>query len=358
MTKLKVLELFAGIGAVSKALEDIGVDFEIVDAVEIDKYALNGFNAIHGTCFETQDIREWNKNIDVDLISHGSPCQDFSAAGRQAGGNIGSGTRSSLMYETIRIVGKIRPKYVIWENVKNLLSKKHKHNFEAYLKTMESLGYTNYYQILNASDYGIPQHRERVFTVSVLNGDEFEFPKPRELKLRLRDMLDEHVEQKYYLSEKMINYIVANNIKWTGNNGKSLVNKSIASTINTGEGQRRCDASNYICKELPDDFDLKIIREFGIYGNKQGGSVYNINGISPTLTTKSSLNWNVLITDFIHIRRLTPRECFKLMGFSVTDYDKIKAINTSDTQCYKMAGNSICVPVLRAIFENLFKNLN
>ena len=128
---LKVLELFAGIGACSKALTNLNINHVIVDAVEIDKYAIRSFNAIHGTNFEPQDITKWDKNIDVDLIIHGSPCQDFSLAGRQAGGDEGSGTRSSLMYETLRIVDKLHPKYVIWENVKNLLSKKHRHNIDA-----------------------------------------------------------------------------------------------------------------------------------------------------------------------------------------------------------------------------------
>ena len=174
---LKILELFGGIGACSKALERLGIDYEIVDYVEIDKYAVKSFNAIHNTNFEPQDICKWDKDIEVDLIMHGSPCQDFSLAGKQAGGDKDSGTRSSLMYETIRIVGKLKPKYVIWENVKNLLSKKHIHNFNAYLEKMENIGYKNYYQVLNAKDYGIPQNRERVFTISILGNSDYEFPK-------------------------------------------------------------------------------------------------------------------------------------------------------------------------------------
>ena len=128
---LRVLELFGGIGACSKALEKLGIDYEIVDYVEIDKYAVASFNAMHGTDFKPQDIKEWNKDIEVDLIMHGSPCQDISVAGLQKGADKDSGTRSSLMYETIRIVEKLKPKYVIWENVKNLIGKKHKHNHEA-----------------------------------------------------------------------------------------------------------------------------------------------------------------------------------------------------------------------------------
>ena len=251
MSKLKILELFGGIGACSKALERLGIDYEIADYVEIDKYAVKSFNAIHGTNFEPQDVCKWNKDMEVDLIMHGSPCQDFSLSGKQAGGDEGSGTRSSLMYETIRIVKKLKPKYVIWENVKNLLSKKHIHNFNIYIYMLEELGYTSYYQVLNAKDYGIPQNRERIFTISIRNdlGIEYVFPPKQELKLKLKDMLEDEVDEKYYLSDKMIQYIVADNDKWSGNNNESLINKDIASTLNTGEGSRRCDASNYICKD-------------------------------------------------------------------------------------------------------------
>lgn len=203
---LKVLELFGGIGACSKALERLGIDYEIADYVEIDKYAVASFNAMHNTDFQPQDICEWDKDIDVDLVMHGSPCQDFSLAGLQAGGDEGSGTRSSLMYETVRIVEKLRPKYVIWENVKNVISKKHIHNFNNYLDKMENLGYKSYYQVLNAKDYGIPQNRERVFTISIRNDInlDFIFPPKQELKLKLKDMLEDNADEKYYLSDEAI----------------------------------------------------------------------------------------------------------------------------------------------------------
>lgn len=201
---VRVLELFAGIGACSKALTRLGIEHEIVDAVEIDKYAIQSFNAIHGTNFEPQDITQWDKDIKVDLIMHGSPCQDFSVAGKQAGGDKDSGTRSSLMYETLRIVEKLKPKYVIWENVKNLLSKKHRHNFDAYIEAMNNLGYVSKYQVLNAKDYGVPQNRERVFTVSILGGGDFEFPEKQELTVRLKDVLEAEVDEKFYLSEEQV----------------------------------------------------------------------------------------------------------------------------------------------------------
>ena len=197
-----------GIGACSKALKRLGIEHEIVDAVEIDKYAIASFNAIHNTSFKTQDITTWDKDIkDVDLIMHGSPCQDFSIAGKQAGGDLESGTRSSLMYETVRIVGKLRPKYVVWENVKNILSAKHKHNFNKYIDTLKTLGYNSYYQVLNAKDYGVPQNRERVFTVSIrkdIDKNDFKFPEKQELKIKLKDLLEDKVDEKYFLSKEKL----------------------------------------------------------------------------------------------------------------------------------------------------------
>lgn len=256
---IRILELFGGIGACSKALERLGIEYKIVDYVEIDKYAVKSFNAIHNTNFEPQDIREWDKDIEVDLIMHGSPCQDFSLAGKQAGGDEGSGTRSSLMYETIRIVEKLKPKYVIWENVKNLLSKKHRHNFDAYLETMEQLGYTNYYQVLNAKDYGIPQNRERVFTISIRKDVDsgYTFPEPQELKLRLKDMLEDEVDKKYYLSEKMIKYISAIGTK-TFKNPDCKINLDIARPLTT-DPNKRAGTTNYLCGELPNNYDLSIL---------------------------------------------------------------------------------------------------
>ena len=255
---MRVLELFGGIGACSKALERLGIKFKIADYVEIDKYAVKSFNAIHNTNFEPQDICKWDKDIEVDLIMHGSPCQDFSLAGKQAGGDKNSGTRSSLMYETIRIVEKLKPKYVIWENVRNLLSQKHIHNFNAYLERMEHLGYTNHYQVLNAKDYGMCQHRERLFTISIRKdiNKTFVFPQPQELKLRLKDLLEDEVDEKYYLSDKMINYI--SKVGTAGfKNPDCRINLDIARPLTTDQN-KRAGTTNYICDELPTNYDLSI----------------------------------------------------------------------------------------------------
>ena len=370
---MKVLELFAGIGACSKALERIGIDVEIVDAVEIDKYAMASFNAIHGTDFKVQDIKEWNKDIgDIDLITHGSPCQDFSIAGKQAGGDLGSGTRSSLMYETIRIVGKIRPKFVLWENVKNILSKKHKHNFDAYIETMNILGYNSYYKVLDAKDYGVPQHRERVYTVSIrkdIDNKNFVFPEPMELKLRLKDVLEDEVEEKYYLSEKMQDYVLDFNNKqkgtaWEGRADEEKLNTDIAHAIGvrSAGGNQRAGVSNFVIDGYDEEIKVKDLKvkiknatkkgyikatdgdsvnlqypdsktrrgrvghgvsqtlmandSMGvIIGSTQQHAAISKDGIVPTLTSAMGLGGgHVPMHNYDYrIRKLTPKECWRLM---------------------------------------------
>ena len=376
---LKVLELFGGIGACSKALERLGIDFEIADYVEIDKYAVKSFNAIHSTNFEPQDITTWDKDIKVDLVMHGSPCQDFSLAGLQAGGDEGSGTRSSLMYETIRIVKKLKPKYVIWENVKNLLSKKHRHNFDSYLEIMESLGYKNYYQVLNAKDYGIPQNRERVFTISIRNDidKEFIFPEKQELKLKLKDMLEDNVDEKYYLSDKMKNYILDINdiqkgTKWEGRADNDTLNSNVAHTLSVrgAGGFQRAGVSNFIIDNEEKEINVKDIKQkyknvineprvLGGIGEKKsnGGTqwyqqdrIYD-NNVGLSLSTTAQPYYP---DKQLRIRKLTPCETWKLMGFDKSDFEKASKVN-SNAQLYKQAGNSIVVNVLEAILKNLLK---
>ena len=270
---------------------------------------------MHGTYFEPQDITKWDKDIEVDLIAHGSPCQDFSLAGLQKSGDEGSGTRSSLMWEAIRIVKKLKPKYILWENVKNVLSVKHRHNFDKYIEVLKELGYNSYYEVLNAKDYGVPQNRERVFTVSIredIDNKSFEFPEKQELKLKLKDILEENVDEKYYLSEKMMRYVSNNNEKWTGNNDKSIINKNIASAINTGEGHRRCDASNYVSDEFSENTDIKeVVRKYGIFDNEnakhQAGSVYDQNGLSPTLDTMQGGWRQPCIEEKLYIKNATKK---------------------------------------------------
>lgn len=246
---MKVLELFSGIGACSKALERLDIEHELVDSVEIDKYAVKSFNAIHCTNFEPQDITTWDKQLDVDLIIGGFPCQDISLAGKQAG-IIKGETRSGLMYEMLRIINKLKPKYVIAENVKNLLSKKFRDTFEMILRDLEEAGYNNYWQVLNARDYGVPQNRERVFIVSIRKDvdQSFKFPDKEVLKVKLKDLLEENVDEKFYLSDRLIKCFSDTTDRNGYVRGKRFnphdLTKEYAFTITTSAGNRATD--NYI----------------------------------------------------------------------------------------------------------------
>ena len=373
---LKVLELFGGIGACSKALERIGIDFKVVDYVEIDKYAVKSYNAMHNTNFEPQDIMTYDKDLEVDLIMHGSPCQDFSVAGKQAGGDKDSGTRSSLMFETLRIVEKLKPTYVIWENVKNVISKRHKHNFDEYLNYLESLGYTNYWKVLNAKDYGIPQNRDRVFVVSVLNNQSFDFPKrqdnknkinrkyglygqtmggghtpmieeftfppKQELKLKLKDLLEEEVDEKYYLSDKTMSYVLYLNTNYiVDGEDREITVKEAKLRIKNGTKK------GYLYGEEGDGVNLTYPNSTSKRGRVQKQSI-------ATLDTGSDKGVILKRENELRIRKLTPKECWRLMGFDDSDFEKAQKVN-SNTQLYKQAGNSIVVNILEEIFKKLLK---
>lgn len=199
---IKILELFGGIGSPRCALRNIGIPVKAIDYVEIDEKAVRSYNAMfkNELAYKTQSVIGWD--LKPDILIHGSPCQDFSIAGHQGkataaagrinkgkGADEGSGTRSSLMWETIHIIqqmGDWKPRFVIWENVKNVTSKHMIHNFNRYLSEMQKLGYTNSFQTLDARDFGLPQARERVFTISVLNGEPFNFDDL--IKTEMRDI--------------------------------------------------------------------------------------------------------------------------------------------------------------------------
>lgn len=264
---VRLIELFAGIGSQAKALERLGVDFEHYRVCEFDKYAIKSYNAIHGTNFATSDITKITaKDLGIVdtykwlyMLTYSFPCQDLSLAGKQKGMAKGDDTRSGLLWEVERLLNECDelPQVLLMENVTQVHGKKNVEHFDQWIKFLESKGYSCFWKDLNAKNFGIPQNRNRTFMVSILGDYTYEFPKEFPLELRLKDMLEDSVDEKFYLSDKMIQYITANNEKWTGNNGEALVNKKIASTLNTGEGHRRCDASNYIANDLPENFDLK-----------------------------------------------------------------------------------------------------
>ena len=484
---LKLFSLFSGIGAFEKALERLNIKYELIGFSEIDKFAIKSYCAIHNVPINKNlgDVTQINidKVSDFDILTWGFPCQDISIAGKLQG--IKEGTRSGLYYEGYRILKEKRPKYSVIENVKNLTSKRFKEQFNSILKDISELGYNNYWQILNAKNYGVPQNRERVFIISIrkdIDKKKFEFPPPVVLNIKLKDILENEVDEKYYLTDKGIGRLIKKNNKLL----KDCENPNISSCIIAGYHKMSGNNNQYIAESN------NVERVAGLFDTEktkhQAGSVYNPNGLSPTLTTMDngghkqpyilvreatkrgytearegdSINVSypnsvtkrgrvgkeisqtiltsanmatvletpkpiclnnrpkqpsvqdriydtegiatavtasqfrpniaekkmfnpynqkeikdiaptqtttcgmatsssaVLISEdgkhFMQIRKLTPLECWRLMGFDDEDYYKAKSIGISDSQLYKQAGNSIVVDVLEAIFKNLLKN--
>lgn len=323
---LKVFEAFSGYGSQSIALKRLGVEFEVVAISEIDKYAIKAYEAIHGEVLNVGDISKvrLSQIPDHDLFTYSFPCQDISIAGKQGSLEKGSETRSSLLWECERIIRFKRPKYLLLENVKNLVGKKHKEHFDEWLKVLEGYGYKNFWQVLNAKDYGVPQNRERVFVVSILGDEEYEFPKKQELKLRLKDVLEPEVDEKYYLSEEL---------------HRRFVYKGLSPTLTTNKGEG--------------------IRVVGTIENwvkyTQLKQVLSTEGICTTLDTMQGGHRQPKIWSDFRIRKLSPLECWSLMDVSKENFQKVKDAGISDSQLYKLAGNSIVVNVLTEIFKNLLK---
>lgn len=308
---LRLIELFAGIGSQTQALKNIGVPHKVVAISEIDKYAITSYTAIHGEPNNLGDIKEIKELPDADLWTYSFPCQDISVAGKGAG--IKEGTRSGLLFEVERLLkvaaeNNTLPKYLLLENVKNLVSKKFKADFDAWLKVLEDLGYTNYWQILNAKDYGIPQNRERVFCVSIRGEHKpFAFPEKQELTLRLRDMIDPVVEERFYLKESTIRSI----LRSTFNQRRDSIRppEGLANTLCARDWRgpqcvqigeivgEKYDKMHDISKRVYEpsgiaptvhcqqggNTELKIAENF-VLGGLQKHQVPRTDGVSPTLT--------------------------------------------------------------------------
>lgn len=259
---IKVFTAFSGYDSQCLALERLKRDFptfdyELVGWSEIDKYAIQAHNALFPEWSDRNfgDISkiDWSQVPDFDLFTYSSPCQDFSNAGLQRGGEEGSGTRSSLLWECRRAIVAKRPKYLMLENVKALVSKKFLPLLDKWIKSLEDYGYYNTWQVLNAKDYGVPQNRERVFLVSIRRdlldpSPTYYFPKPFKLEKRLKDVLEENVDEKYYLSEKMVQGFETHKqrMKELGNGfgWKPTEGGGIARAILTASGNRPDD--NYL----------------------------------------------------------------------------------------------------------------
>lgn len=356
---IKVFEAFAGYGSQRLALKNCNIPHEVVGISEIEGDVLLSYAAIHEELLEQrknkldvapQEMQDHLESINVplnyktfentakrlkgeklrdmylanilsknygdirqidptklpnfDFFTYSFPCQDISVAGYQNGLTPNSGTRSSLLWECCKIIEEKRPKYMMMENVKNLISKNHIANFESFLEYLEKLGYKNFWRVLNARDFGIPQNRERVFCISVLDENAtYKFPTPMELTLFMDDLLEENVSQNFYLTN---NQVSDEPIK---------------------QDYIYCLDSNYWKGTFLADFLIKKRRQ--VVSGKR-----NSDGKYPA-------------------RRLTPRETWRFMGVDDSDFDKASQL-VSNTSLYKQAGNSIVVPVLEAIFKNLF----
>lgn len=363
---LRLIELFAGIGSQTQALTNIGIAHKVVAISEIDKYAIQSYEAMHGKANNLGDIRKIEELPDADLWTYSFPCQDISVAGKGAG--IKEGTRSGLLFEVERLLhvasekGTL-PKYLLLENVKNLVSKKFKADFDKWLDFLAELGYTNYWKVLNAKDYGIPQNRERVFCVSIRGEHKpFVFPKPKELTIRLRDMIDETVDERFYLKESTIRSILRSTFNSRRDSirpGDGLANTLLArdwrgpQCVQVGEvvGEK-WDKMHDISKRVyePDGIaptvhcqqggntELKIAEDF-VLGGLQKHQTPRTDGISPTLTEAMGKGGGQ--TPII-IDTAEPKERFYKQAFETLKENECKVGDTIDAFNKKVNKSGVC----------------
>ena len=445
---LRLVECFAGIGAQAKALKNLGIDFEHWVVCEWDKYAIQSYNAVHGTNFNTSDITKLTASdlniVDTEhynyLLTYSFPCQDLSNAGKGRGMEKGSGTRSGLLWEVERLLNECTelPQVLLMENVPQVHGVKNKEHFDKWIAFLESKGYTNFWTDLNAKNYGIPQNRNRCYMVSVLGEYSYEFPQPIPLELNIGDLLEKEVDEKYYLSEKAIRgrqntkfntyklesriidekgvsptilaryegapilvdetptpqtselksklcrELLENGLVEEGdvirhsytnnrlNNGVENMSRTESKEKLSPTLDTRCDCLGVVVKE-PSELQKEVCNqamEKGLmkpydiidytYSNARldeimKGTIKTKNGtdnqIANTLTCNAE-NFGVCVSD-LRIRKFTPKECWRLMGFADEDVERAAKV-CSNSQLYKQAGNSIVVNVLMAIFKELF----
>ena len=464
---IRLIELFGGYGSQHFALEYLGVDFEqwklcewAVKSIQAYKDAhCRNDNTDYSKEFSKEELLEWLykkgisqnynepmtydqikrlgedklriiynnikathnlvniqqvKGDDLEIVetdkycyvlTYSFPCQDLSSAGLGKGMEKGSGTRSGMLWEVERILDECKqlPQVLLMENVPEVIGTNNVKHFAKWLEKLESLGYHCYWQVLNGKDYGIPQNRERCFMVSILGDYYYNFPQKRKLEIKLKVLLEEKVDEKFYLSDKMINYCMGVNQKESKFPRKerflqSLENtntKGIATAITTNAGNRPIDnfikepiACELRCDEGIRTFEdnvmgtlrtidacggkhiiepqlktnnkrlKELVNKMNLTQDNQFMDIYNqtTSENAGTITTRvDASNSTAVYTDY-RIRKLTPRECFRLMGVRDSDYENI-AQNQSNASLYHLAGDSIIVNVLMAIFKNMLKEV-
>lgn len=349
--RIRVFEAFAGYGSQSLALERLKNDFEtfdydIVGFSEIDKYAIQAYHAIHGEDkVNYGDISkvDWSRVPDFDLFTMSSPCQDFSICGRQAGGIEGSGTRSSLLWECRRAILEKKPKYILFENVPALVSVKFINQFKMWQNELARYGYMNYTKILNSKDYGVPQSRDRVYMISILNDNGYyEFPKQTKLTRCLHDVLEKNVDEHYLCNHKMFKYVMERSGKYT------TIDNKIACAVTAKGGVNW--TGNFVSTPL---HTCNFSQDYKNTKSQQRSIINRIYNVRFTPTTKD-IEVFYKDEDYYVLRKLTPLECLRLMDVDDIYIYILQSSGISECQLYKMAGNSIVVNVLYHIFRKLF----
>ena len=388
--EIKVGSDFSGVGAFDQALKMLGIDHETVFACDMDKYARQTYIHNYGEPkYYPENV--YNREIpkdSLDIYMTSPPCQAFSLAGKRLGKED---LRGVLFFNSHEFIQKNKPRFFIFENVKGLLSDDNGRTFQEWVNylggksvnglpmlfpTDEAVPYHIYWKVLNAKNFNIPQNRERVFIIGIRDDEDnvFSWPKEEPLTKRLKDVLENEVDEKYFLSEKMVSQLIQNT--------DHLIPGDVSKTIRCGGGGSLDEKHS---------FDMiKVVGNTNPSGNGMNGNVFDENGISPTLSTNKGEGIKVKMSDVCipvltpdraekrqngrrfkddgeemfaittqdrhgvydgyRIRRLTPRECFRLM-----DFPESFTWNVSDSQAYKQAGNSICVGVLAGIINGLKK---
>lgn len=316
--QLKVVSLFSGYGTQELALKYSDINYLNVANCDISKSANIAYESLHktelGNLGDISKIDE-TKFPNCDLLTYSFPCQDISVAGVQKG--IKKGTRSGLLFEVERIVEHNKPKYLLMENVRNLISKTHIKDLETYIDRLNNIGYGSKWLVLNGADFGCPQNRERVFMISVLGETSEDVSKKM---MNVNNHKKERVPMKHFVESEVDTSLFLN----------------VPYEINVPK-------SNSVCKLVAKRTDIKY---------DQTRRIYSIDACSPCLTTSGSPQ--IMLEDK-KIRTLTAREGYRFMGVRDSDIDKLLSTNLSTIQHISLAGNSICIPVMQAIFEEFFQ---
>lgn len=389
---LKVFTTFSGYDSQCLALKKAGIPYDLIGWSEIEKRAIDAHNVLFPE-FEDRNYGDickidWENVPDFDFFTYSSPCQSFSIAGKKLGGEEGSGTKSSLLWECKKAIEIKRPKYLMLENVKNLVGNKFFPTFEKWLRFLDTLGYTSYWKVLNGADYGIPQARERVFVVSVLNPDgEFEWPKPQPQTKCMNDFLQKpsEIPSKCYVSQTCIDEYVRNNAgilhfageTWDDNvvkiehqdseKYKDVVKKGKQRDFVSREVlyfEEECDVNLFgetnISSKNPEMYN-KILQIGNIridrktFPNPQSTRIYSPKGLAPTFTLVYAPLILVKENGEYKVRETTGVEEMRLIGVEYDDVQKLVDMGLTNEKLCKLAGNSIVVDVMSAFYKEMLK---